>query len=132
MAKLPEQYATMIDALLDDNDKLTATVGVVYDIEKGVESIGAIVEADVEVTYFDSVAGLSGADEATLDAMRKQLGADADKKLVDAQVALSASIELKTGTDVKVVELTDAQKAEYKDMPTGGAAKEGQSGPLLA
>ena len=132
MAKLPEQYATMVDALLDDNDKLTATVGVVYDIEKGVESIGAIVEADVEVTYFDIVAGLSGADEATLDAMRKQLGADADKKLVDAQVALSASVELKTGADVKVVELTDAQKAEYKDMPTGGAAKEGQSGPVLA
>lgn len=142
MAQLPAdaaQYATMIDALLDDNDKLTATVGVVYDIEKGVESIGAIVEADVEVTYLDIVAGLSGADEATRDAMRKQLGGDADKKIVDAQIALSASIELKTGTDVTVVELTDAQKAEYKDMPTGGA-KGGQSvpsgdaptGPVLA
>lgn len=118
-------YVTLIEGMLDDNDKLTAKAALVFDTELGIKSLGIELVVKADVTYTDVIVAVSDG-AYTREQAKQMLGKDADVKMINIDVTASAGVELKVGTAVNVVELSEAQKGQYVDFPTSKTAISGQ------
>ena len=124
-------YAGLVDNMLDANDQVTVKLGLEYDTEKGIENLGISADAKLDLTFGDAMYAVAVMNDptATRQSVEESIGEQAKVKLVDAKIGAALALELATGDDVQVVELSAAQKAEYQEIAgaqEGKPATEGQ------
>ena len=134
LAMNPEtvSYVGLIDSFLDANDTATLKLGLQYDTEKGIESLGISADVKVDLTFGDAMYAIALRSDPTItrETVEASLGEQAKVKLVDAKIGAAVALELATGDDVKVVELTAAQKEQYKEIESGNQKAGGNSQPM--
>lgn len=96
-------------ALLTDEDVIDIEASVTFDTAKGLEAIALYADVDVDLTFGEMMGPNA---EALSDEVK-------NTKLIDAAASLGLELDFLTGSKVKVSELSDAQKAEYKEMNSG-------------
>ena len=95
------EYKEIVDVLNVDGNEAKVVAAIVFDTQKGLKSVGVEAKVDASLTY-----GQLGVAES--------MGVNANEKLLDAHAKVGVALEVKTGADVKVEEVTNPDA--YQDI----------------
>ena len=97
---LPD-YKSIIDLVNDGKNTGSIAAAIVFDTQKGLKSVGIEANIDAVLTYGQLQ-------------VAEMIGVDASEKLLDAHINAAIALDVKSGSDVKVKEVTNPN--DYKEV----------------
>ena len=109
---IPEEYKFMLDLINDGKNTGSVAAAIVFDTQKGLKSVGIEAKLDAVLTYGQLQ-------------MAQMMGVDENEKLLEAHINAAIALDVKSGSDVKVKEVTNPNDYKEVEIPQTAIAPEG-------